>query len=345
MNELRILKLAKKDLRKFLESISAFGELWGPVKKGERYVFEKTDPDHLDLEGKRTILPLKKFFIPPRFRMFTYDKNGYKEDFQNIPNRVVIGVHSCDLAGFTILNKLFTERYPDPYWIERRKRTAIIGVSCIPDEFCFCNETGTDSVDEGFDIFLSETGADFYLVWIGSSLGDDLMRMAEPLFSEDISPEDMQKFIDWKKARQKEFKLDIDLMAMPSISELSMPSKIWDKIGERCLSCGSCSMVCPTCNCYDVRDVVDLKECKGDRNRCWDSCTLYEYSLVAGGHNFRASRADRMRLWYTHKLEAFVGAYGKPSCVGCGRCLVTCPVDINVYTVSKALRGEGGYFK
>jgi len=85
-------------------------------------------------------------------------------------------------------------------------------------------------------LFLSETGADFFLVWIGSSLGDDLMRMSESLFTEDISNEDMQKFIDWKKAREKEFKLDIDLTAMPSINELSTPNKVWEKIGDRCLS-------------------------------------------------------------------------------------------------------------
>ncbi len=342
---MRILKLEKKDLTNFLESISGFGELWGPVKKGDRWSFQKTDPKTVNLSAIRTILPLKKMLVPQRFTMFKYDREGYTAQLSDIPSRVVIGVHSCDIAGLNILNKLFTETYPDPYWIERRKKTAIIGVSCIPDEFCFCNETGTDSVDEGFDLFLSETGGDFFLVWVGSSLGDDLLRMAESLFSEDITLDDMQKFIDWKKAREKDFKLDIDLVAMPSIFELSTSNKVWEKIGDRCLACGSCSMVCPTCNCYDVRDTVELMECKGDRNRCWDSCTLNEYSLVAGGHNFRANRTDRLKLWYTHKLEAFIGAFGKPSCVGCGRCLVTCPVDINAYTVSKTLRGEGGYFK
>jgi len=342
---LRILKLKKKDLKKFLESISSFGELWAPVKKGNRWAFQPTAPDNIDLDAGRTILPLKKFMVPQKFTMFKYNKEGYTPELSNIPSRIVFGAHPCDIAGLNILDKLFTENFPDPYYIERRKKTAIIGLSCLPDEFCFCNETGTDTVEEGFDLFLSETGTDFYLVWIGSSLGDDLMRMAENLFSEDIAFEDIQKFTNWKKERAKKFKVNIDLTGMPSIFELSLNSKIWDKIGERCLACGSCSMVCPTCNCYDVKDTVELRECKGERNRCWDSCTLHEYSLVAGGHNFRANRSDRLRLWYTHKLESFIGAYGKPSCVGCGRCLVTCPVDINAYTLAKTLREEEVFFK
>jgi sulfhydrogenase subunit beta (sulfur reductase) len=342
---LRILKLKKRDLKKFLESTSSFGELWAPVKKGERYSYQKVSVKDVDPDAGRTILPLKKFMVPQRFTMFKYDQEGYQELLSDIKDRVVFGAHSCDIAGLNILDKLFKETYPDPYYIQRRKKTAIIGISCTPDKFCFCDETGTDSVDEGFDLFLSEVGSDFYLAWVGSSLGDDLTRNAEGLFDENVSQEDIQKFTDWKEEREKAFKLDIDLTAMPSIYELSLNNKVWEKIGDRCLACGSCSMVCPTCNCYNVTDTVALKEIQGTRDRAWDACTLCEYSLVAGGLNFRATKADRLKLWYTHKLEAFVGAYGKPSCVGCGRCLTNCPVDINVYTVAKTLRGEEVFFK
>jgi len=342
---MRILKLKKKDLKKFLESTSSFGELWAPVRKGERYAFMKTSAKDVDPEAGRTILPLKKFMVPQQFTMFKYDREGYYDQLDKIENRVVFGAHSCDIAGINILDKLFKENMADPYYVERRKKTAIIGISCMPDKFCFCDKTGTDDIDAGFDLFFSEVGSDFYLVWVGSSLGDDLTRKAADLFDENVLPEDGQKFANWKKQREKAFKLDIDLTAMPSINELNTTNKVWDKIGDRCLACGQCSMVCPTCNCYNVTDTVGLPEIKGSRERAWDACTLCEYSLVAGGHNFRASRADRLKLWYTHKLEAFIGAYGNPSCVGCGRCLTTCPVDINVYTVSKTLSGEEVFFK
>jgi sulfhydrogenase subunit beta (sulfur reductase) len=99
-------------------------------------------------------------------------------------------------------------------------------------------------------------------------------------------------------------------------------------------------MVCPTCNCYNVSDKLFLGKKPGERLRFWDSCTLPEYSQVGSGENFREHKSDRLKLWYTHKLQAYVSKFGKPSCVGCGRCIATCPVNINVKTIAKALAGE-----
>ena len=342
---MRILELRKKNLRKFLKKISSNGEVWAPVKKENMYIYQKIENfNDIDIEPRRTIIPPKKFMVPPKFTMFKYNKEGYEEDLKDIPNRILFGLHSCDIHGLLILDKLFYDNYQDPYYIKRRKKTAILGLSCVPDEYCFCNETRTDIVEEGFDLFFTYLG-DYFLVWVGSSLGDDMVRTAEELFNENFPVERIKEFIRWKKWRDEQFSSDIDLTAMPDIFELRLNSNIWDNIGERCLACGSCTMVCPTCNCYRVLDKVKLDKLEGTRDREWDACTLYEYSLVAGGQNFRATRADRLKLWYTHKLQAFIGAFGDPSCVGCGRCLVTCPVDINIYTVSKTLSGEGGFFK
>ena len=103
-------------------------------------------------------------------------------------------------------------------------------------------------------------------------------------------------------------------------------------------------MVCPTCNCFNVVDEIALgEEVKGERIRYWDACVFAEHALVAGGHNFRATRADRIRQYYIHKLQAFVGEFGKPACVGCGRCVVTCPVNINVLEVVKDLKGKEAF--
>ena len=127
---------------------------------------------------------------------------------------------------------------------------------------------------------------------------------------------------------------------MPDLMELKFRDPLWEKLGNACLACGSCTMVCPTCNCYNILDSPLLNKDSSDIIRCWDACTLENYSEVAGGENFREKRSDRLKLWYTHKLQAFISKYGKPACVGCGRCLVTCPVDINVKTVADALEGE-----
>ncbi|MCK4307678.1 4Fe-4S dicluster domain-containing protein, partial [candidate division WOR-3 bacterium] len=254
----------------------------------------------------------------------------------NIPRRVVYGVPPCDIHGLLILDDLFKRHYPDPYYIARRERTAILGVSfCVPTEGCLCKSMGTDVVEEGFDLFFSDL-KDSYLVWVGSSLGDDMIKASPNLFNSNVTRKHLDKFIECKKERDEKFTRGIDMSVIPDIMELSYDNPIWEEIGERCLECGACTMVCPTCNCYNVIDEPSLLGTKGERKRHWDCCIFKDYSLVAGEHNFRPTRADRLRLWYTHKLQSF-GYSGKPACVGCGRCIDTCPVDINILTVAKGL--------
>jgi sulfhydrogenase subunit beta (sulfur reductase) len=114
---------------------------------------------------------------------------------------------------------------------------------------------------------------------------------------------------------------------------------IWEELGQRCLSCGACSMVCPTCYCYDVADEVELGSRDGSRVRIWDSCLYSSHALVAGGENFRKSRASRIKFRFYHKQRGFVAEYGRPSCIGCGRCIEVCPVKIDIIEVLNMLRG------
>ena len=332
--------MKKEDLREFLESSEQFGELWGPVHKGKVYVYDKIDHfSNLILEPTRALLSVKKLIHPPQFNMFRYEGEGHETLLEDIPRRVVFGVPPCDIHGVLILDDLFSRYYPDPYYLKRRERTAILGVSfCTPTEGCLCKSMGTDVVEEGFDLFFSDL-EDFYLVWVGSSLGDDMVRAKPDLLKNSITRRHLDRFIECKKERDKRFTRSIDMTVIPDIMELSYGSHIWEEIGERCLECGACTMVCPTCNCYNVIDEPSLSGFRGERGRYWDCCIFAEYSLVAGGHNFRETRADRLRLWYSHKLKSF-GHSGKPACVGCGRCIDTCPVDINVLAVARGLLGQ-----
>jgi sulfhydrogenase subunit beta (sulfur reductase) len=337
---MRAVKLQKDNLKGFLSCIEAWGELWGPVKKGSRFVLEQAnDAGRFDLSALRTTLPFKKILFPPKFSMFRYHAEGYSADFTAIPRRVLFGLHPCDIKALTIMDEFFAKEFQDPYYFERRKRTAIIGLSCIPDEKCFCNATDNETVTEGFDLFLTDLG-DFYIVWVGSSLGDDLVRECPDLMDSEVGHDDLKKYIAWQKYRSGQFKMGIDLTGMPDIVELSYASKVWAEEGEKCLSCGACTIVCPTCPCYNVQDEGALNKAEGERVRRWDSCMFREYSMVAGGHNFRESRGERLRLRFTHKLQSFVGQFGKPACTGCGRCIGTCPVDIDILTMAKRLQGE-----
>jgi sulfhydrogenase subunit beta (sulfur reductase) len=337
---MRIVKLQKNDLFSFLEVISREAELWAPVAKGDKFAFDRVDDfSRIALNATRTIIPPKKIVVPANFNMFHFTEKEYKEDLSRVTDRILFGIHSCDIHGLLILDKLFAQAYSDPYYFEQRKRTMILGLSCWPDEHCFCKSTHTHIIEEGYDLFFTNLES-YFLVWIGSSRGDDLIRLVPNLFDEHLTEKDIKTYIKWQAERDNAFKTEIQFIRMPDLMELNYRAPFWEEVGAACLACGSCTMVCPTCNCYDVMDKQFLGDRPGQRTRHWDSCTLPEYSEVAGGENFREKKSQRLKLWYTHKLQAFVSKYGKPSCVGCGRCLVTCPVQINVKTVAAALEGQ-----
>ncbi|MFZ2053440.1 MAG: 4Fe-4S dicluster domain-containing protein [Candidatus Aminicenantales bacterium] len=356
---MRILKLQKKGLFPFLEVISKEAEVWAPVAKQggppaetlrdphwaslakrEKFSFERIqDFSKIALNTTRTIIPPKKIMVPSSFNMFHFSEKGYQEDLSHVTDRILFGIHPCDIHGLLTLDKLFAQAFPDPYYLEARKKTVILGLSCWPDEFCFCKSTHTDIIEEGYDLFFTDLESHF-LVWIGSSRGYDLIRLTPDFFDERLTEKDIQAYIKWQEERDKAFRTSINFTRMPDLMELKYKAPFWEEAGAACLACGSCTMVCPTCNCYNVVDQQFLDNRPGRRLRYWDSCTLPEYSEVAGGENFREHKSQRLRLWYTHKLQAYVSKYGKPSCVGCGRCLVTCPVQINVQSVADALEGQ-----
>jgi sulfhydrogenase subunit beta (sulfur reductase) len=338
---MRVIKLSKENLFPFLEVISEKTGLWAPVRKpNSGHVFKEIDDfAQIDLDYTRTILPPKKIFLPPSFNMFKASKNNYEEDFSHVSPKILFGIHPCDIHGLLIMDRFYSYVFDDPYYSKARDNTLILGHSCWPDENCLCKSTNTHIVEEGYDLFFTDL-KDSYLVWIGSSKGDDLIRVKAELFDENIAEKDIQNFIQWREERDEAFQTEINFSAMPDLMELKYNDTLWEKLGDACLACGSCTNVCPTCNCYNVHDKPALGEDSSQIVRCWDACTLENYSEVAGGENFRKKRSDRLKLWYTHKLQAYISKYGKPSCVGCGRCIATCPVDINVKTVAHTLDGD-----
>jgi sulfhydrogenase subunit beta (sulfur reductase) len=210
-------------------------------------------------------------------------------------------------------------------------------VDCIPDEHCFCRSMRADFVDRGFDLFLYDLGS-HYLTMVGTALGDDMVLATGSLF-ESPTPEDLDEYKRRSSSKRAAFRLDVEIRDLPEIFEMEYSSELWDELGEKCLGCGNCSMVCPTCYCYDVADQVELGSRAGTRARSWDSCLFSTHALVAGGENFRKTRASRIKFRFYHKQREFVAEYGRPSCVGCGRCTTACPANIEIVEVLKTLRG------
>lgn len=339
---MKIVKLPKENLAKFVSSLNSFGQIHAPVKRGEKSLAfgPVSDFAQIQLNYTRTILPLKKYFFKPIDTMFNFSaEKGYELPMEEPEQRnIIFGVHPCDIHGLKILDLVFSGRYVDNYYFAGRNNAAIIGLDCIPDEFCFCRSTGTDFVDSGFDLFLSDID-ESYLVRVGTSLGDDMVKAAESLFR-DIEKQDREKYKGKSIEKRESFQIQIQLQDLPEIMDLEYDSPIWEELGQDCLSCGTCSMVCPTCYCYAVFDELDLDASGGRRLRRWDSCLFKDYALVAGGHNFRAKRSSRVKNRFFHKQRGFVSQYGKPSCVGCGRCKAYCPAGIDIVEVINKLRSE-----
>jgi sulfhydrogenase subunit beta (sulfur reductase) len=339
---MKIVKLPKEHLGQFITHLGTFGEIHAPVKKGDdSFAFEQvTHLSEIALDCTRTILPLKKYFFKPTEVMFNFSaQTGFEAPAEENGKKLIIfGAHPCDIHGLKILDPVMGGRYIDSYYFDRRNQAIIVGLDCIPDEYCFCRSTGTDFVDSGFDLFLSDIDGS-YLVRVGTSLGDDIITAAGSLFCE-VEQRDREAYKARSIQRRESFQTEIQLQDLPEIMDLEYESELWSQLGEKCLGCGTCSMVCPTCCCYAVFDQLNLDVDSGQRKRRWDSCLFNDYALVAGGHNFRSERSSRVKNRYFHKQRGFVSQYGRPSCVGCGRCKVYCPAGVDILEVVQKLRSE-----
>ncbi len=340
---MKTLILPRPALDLFAAVLGQFGELHAPVEKDGAFVFAPLAAwSEARLDYVRTVLPPKKYLLPPRETMFRFERGrGFVPWSEDLDKRIVLfGVHACDIYGLNVLEEVFAGRsaYPDPYFQTRRRNVAIIGIDCTPDEHCFCRSMRADTVERGFDLFLHDLG-DRFLVRVGSALGDDMVLAAASLFAA-VTAADVAEYKRRSAAKQEAFRLAVELRDLPQIVELEYDSALWDELGERCLSCGMCTAVCPTCYCFDVVDEPGLGSDQASRVRRWDSCLFSTHALVAGGENFREGRADRIKFRFYHKQRGFVAEYGHPSCVGCGRCSVACPAGIDIVEVLNRLRGS-----
>ena len=198
---------------------------------------------------------------------------------------------------------------------------------------------GTDSPTNHYDLFLTELDQS-YFVQINTSTGLSIVESSADLFS---NPEEeaRQGFKDFWTSRSEAFDSGFASENLPAIVDMEWDNPVWDELGNRCLSCANCVPVCPTCYCFDVYDVPSLNPDEGKRVREWDACQLVGFAKVAGDFNFRPGPVDRLKFWYRHKLHGFEDPHGNPTCVGCGRCTVSCPSGIDdIVNVVLRLQGK-----
>jgi len=286
--------------------------------------------DEIVMDYSTTLLPPKKALLPPCDSLFKFGKDGSEiEPLLDDHPTVIIGIHTCDMHAITLLDKVFAQGFPDQHYLTRREHTTLVSIECLKpcSDQAFCKDLDTHIVPEQFDLHLTDIG-DAYGATIGSEKGARLLMLAEMRKTTSQDYDRLSKTISEKWGRFP-YRLEAGVMELPSLFSTTYRNVQWEQLGDRCLGCGSCTLVCPTCYCFDIRDEVDFTLKSGERYRFWDSCQLNEFALVAGGHDFRSSRGERLRHRFLHKFKYQVNAYETVGCVGCGRCAQTCLVGIS----------------
>ncbi|MCA8984541.1 MAG: 4Fe-4S dicluster domain-containing protein [Planctomycetaceae bacterium] len=281
----------------------------------------------------------KQFLFPPLQRISTAIKGETGWTFAvhepEIHRYAFLGVRACELAGMRVQDRVFLERgYVDTAYEARRQASLVIAVNCaVPSANCFCTSMQTGPRCEGgYDLALTELDEGFVLE-VGSAAGEDVLADWD---LQQASAERMaaSREVSLNAARSIQKTLDTQDLRDRLMAQLEHPH--WQEVGERCLSCTNCTMVCPTCFCSHVTEVSDLDQQNVERERRWDSCFHLDFSMLHG-RPVRNDIRSRYRQWLTHKLATWHDQFGESGCVGCGRCITWCPVGIDLTVEVKEL--------
>ncbi|MEJ2453528.1 MAG: 4Fe-4S dicluster domain-containing protein [Candidatus Thiodiazotropha sp.] len=287
---------------------------------------------------------LKPLCFAPREVLWeeSSDPFGYRRTLPEVTKTAVIGVRACDLAALSIQDHHFLlEMRPDPHYRQRRESLLLIGVDCAQSAAtCFCASTGDGpALDGGYDIGMSELDEGF-LIWSDSDQGRAITDSLSLQPAEDSQLEAMLQATD-RAAQEQQRK-------MPDAEELLQLYKRlnhshWEDVAERCLSCGNCTAVCPTCFCYQAEHETALTGDAAEMVRSWDSCFSPTHSSM-GHFQVRSNSKQRYRQWLTHKLAGWQVQQRRIGCTGCGRCIAWCPVGIDLTQEVTAVLEEGSLY-
>lgn len=355
----RMRVINKNDLKTSVNNVIKNNEqtVVGVKNKGQKFIYSDIESaDELRLDFDMTVYPLKKFFLPQSETLMKYDlTKGY--DLQAVNEAeplVVFGAHPYDIAALQQMDTVFKDANEDQNYIKKRDESIIVGVNIVNvSPYSFAGSMGTAIIDEGFDLMLTDIG-DSYAIEVGSKKGEEFLGQFSNVKDADEAVEEKvaehKNTITARFERRLNFQVEeLPLMLRKNIDdevtfqkELSNPTVIlrgmlrrsiknemfWEEHSKKCLTCGTCIMVCPTCYCFDVRDEPELNIKKGAKVRTWDGCMLQEFAKVATGENFRSAKSARYRHRFLRKGLYNYQRYGVIACVGCGRCSSQCLPDI-----------------
>jgi len=342
--------LQKHLFNDFVESLASRTKVVAPVSKGNnQFSFQEVSRgEQITLNYIPTILPPKKYFMPEYEVLVEYDASqGQKmQPVVEVENLVLFGVHTCDLAGIQCLDVVFGDRPKDLNYLIRKGYVTVIGLECNDycDDYASCGLMGNFLPRGGYDLFFTDLG-EYFMVNVATQRGGNMVEASS--FWKEATPENFREFLFLREGKQKIFQpeVPIDRHIIPQMFKEGFEAKVWEEIGNRCLSCANCTNVCPTCYCFDVKDVPNLDFNTGKRIRVWDSCQNEPFAKIASGESFRAQRSDRKRHRFNRKFSYPVRRYNRFFCTGCGRCSRTCMAKIDLKETIAQLALEVGYIK
>lgn len=282
----------------------------------------------------------KQFLFPPVINLGSAERAGrgwtFRTADQPQPRFALLGVRACELAAIAVQDRTFLgSGYQDPIYKARREAAFIIAVNCTQAaSTCFCTSMGTGPrCRSGFDLALTEL-ADGFLCEVAGQRAAVMIEACQP---RSATGDELSAAESRRRQAEEQITRRLDTHELPQLLKANLEHPRWQQVGERCLSCTNCTMVCPTCFCCSVAEVPDLAAERIDRQRRWDSCFHPDFSYMNGGI-VRHDIPSRYRQWLTHKLSTWHDQFDTSGCVGCGRCITWCPVGIDLTEEVAALR-------
>jgi len=331
--------ITEQNLRALIDLLIKEGtRVVGPKQAGTMVLYEPLATGNELTLGTLPRRSAKEAFFPLSETILTFekDKDGVRVadvDTNAFPETVLVGALPCDAAAPGILDAVFSWDYHDEFYLERRKKTTIIGLACTrSDDACFCTLVGLSPTEtRGSDLFLTPLAGGGFQVEAVTDKGEKLLATYPQLFAE-----------------QGDVKLaplatpeggTVDLEKVKAWLDSHFEDPIWEEVATRCAGCGACAFLCPTCHCFDIVD--EGSERAGTRRKNWDACGFGKFTGHASGHNPRDLQNKRYRNRFMHKFKYYHDKFGQTLCTGCGRCVRACPVGVDIAAILAAISAKG----
>lgn len=334
------MKIAKNELVSFLDTLISEYKVFAPVKRDSSVVFQEIHSgSEALLDYANSKKPPKEIFFPQSEVLFTYHLGGeglgIEEPAFEDKQMVIFGIRPCDAKSFVILDNIFNSQvYEDVYYIDKREKTLVIAIGCNrPNSTCFCTTLGGGPFSgDGSDLLLIDIDQE-YVVQAVTEKGEQLLKKHDEF--KEVEEHSLSLMRNVTQTAGDLIKFKVETGEIREKLTGMFDDAFWDLLHEKCLGCAVCTYLCPTCHCFDIAD--EALDQGGKRVRIWDSCAFPMFTLEASGVNPRPTGKERMRQRIMHKFKHFIDNHNVAACVGCGRCIKECPVNLDIRAVLNSI--------